>query len=44
MAAEPVSLPTTEELRSALEQAAEWIARYLEDVDRLLEINRASSD
>src|SRR5690349_17048996 len=35
MAAEPVSLPTTGELRAALEQAAEWIARYLDDVDRL---------
>jgi aromatic-L-amino-acid/L-tryptophan decarboxylase len=35
VAAEPVSLPTTGELRSALEQAAEWIARYLDDVDRL---------
>ncbi len=35
MAAEPVSLPTTGELRSALEQAAEWIARYLDEVDRL---------
>ena len=35
MSAEPASLPTTGELRSALEQAAEWIARYLEDVDRL---------
>ncbi len=35
MAAEPVSLPTTGELRAALEQAAGWIARYLEDVDSL---------
>jgi len=35
MAAEPASLPTTGELRAALEQAAEWIARYLDDVDRL---------
>jgi aromatic-L-amino-acid decarboxylase len=33
--AEPVRVPTTGELRSALEQAAEWIARYLDDVDRL---------
>jgi aromatic-L-amino-acid/L-tryptophan decarboxylase len=35
MAAGPVSLPTTGELRSALEQAAAWIARYLDEVDRL---------
>jgi aromatic-L-amino-acid/L-tryptophan decarboxylase len=35
VAAEPVSLPTTGELRAALEQAAEWIARYLDEVDRL---------
>jgi aromatic-L-amino-acid/L-tryptophan decarboxylase len=35
MAAERVSLPTTGELRAALEQAAEWIARYLDDVDSL---------
>ncbi|HEX5558577.1 MAG TPA: pyridoxal-dependent decarboxylase [Gaiellales bacterium] len=35
MAAEPVSLPTTGELRAALEQAAGWIARYLDDVDSL---------
>jgi aromatic-L-amino-acid/L-tryptophan decarboxylase len=35
VSAGPVSLPTTTELRSALEQAAEWIARYLDDVDRL---------
>ena len=35
MAAEPASLPTTGELRAALEQAAEWIGRYLDDVDRL---------
>lgn len=35
MAAGPVSLPTSADLRSALEQAAEWIARYLDEVDRL---------
>jgi aromatic-L-amino-acid/L-tryptophan decarboxylase len=35
MPAEPAGLPTTGELRSALEQAAEWVARYLDDVDRL---------
>jgi aromatic-L-amino-acid/L-tryptophan decarboxylase len=35
VAAEPVSLPTTGELRAALEQAAGWIARYLDDVDSL---------
>jgi aromatic-L-amino-acid decarboxylase len=35
MALEPASLPTTGELRAALEQAAEWIARYLDDVDSL---------
>jgi aromatic-L-amino-acid decarboxylase len=35
VAAGPASLPTTGELRSALEQAAEWIASYLDDVDRL---------
>ena len=35
MAAEPVSLPTNAELRSALEQAAGWIERYLDGVDRL---------
>ncbi len=35
MAAEPVSLPTTGELQAALEQAAEWIARYLDNVDKL---------
>jgi aromatic-L-amino-acid/L-tryptophan decarboxylase len=35
VAAEPVRLPTTGELRAALEQAAEWIARYLDDVDSL---------
>ncbi|MEP6640321.1 MAG: pyridoxal-dependent decarboxylase [Gaiellales bacterium] len=35
MAAEPVSLPTSTELRAALEQAAGWIARYLDRVDRL---------
>ena len=35
MAAEPVSVPTSAELRAALEQAAGWIARYLDGVDRL---------
>ena len=35
MAAEPVNLPTSAELRTALEQAAGWIARYLDGVDRL---------
>jgi aromatic-L-amino-acid decarboxylase len=33
--AEPVNLPTSAELRTALEQAAAWIARYLDGVDRL---------
>jgi aromatic-L-amino-acid/L-tryptophan decarboxylase len=35
VAAEPVNLPTNAELRTALEQAAGWIARYLDGVDRL---------
>jgi aromatic-L-amino-acid decarboxylase len=35
VAAEPVSLPTSAELKTALEQAAGWIARYLDGVDRL---------
>jgi aromatic-L-amino-acid/L-tryptophan decarboxylase len=35
VAAEPVNVPTSAELRAALEQAAGWIARYLDDVDRL---------
>jgi aromatic-L-amino-acid decarboxylase len=35
VAAEPVNLPTSAELRTALEQAAGWIARYLDGVDRL---------
>src|SRR6476659_8678419 len=35
MAAEPVSLPTTGELRAALEQAAEWCADYLDRVGDL---------
>jgi len=35
VAAEPVSVPTSAELRAALEQAAGWIARYLDGVDRL---------
>jgi aromatic-L-amino-acid/L-tryptophan decarboxylase len=35
VAAEPVNLPTSVELRTALEQAAGWIARYLDGVDRL---------
>jgi aromatic-L-amino-acid decarboxylase len=35
VAAEPDSLPTSTELRAALEQAAGWIARYLDGVDRL---------
>jgi aromatic-L-amino-acid decarboxylase len=35
VAAEPVGLPTSAELKSALELAAGWIARYLDGVDRL---------
>jgi aromatic-L-amino-acid/L-tryptophan decarboxylase len=35
VAAEPVNVPTSAELRTALEQAAGWIARYLDGVDRL---------
>jgi aromatic-L-amino-acid/L-tryptophan decarboxylase len=35
VAAGPAGAPTTAELRAALEQAAEWIAAYLDDVDRL---------
>jgi aromatic-L-amino-acid decarboxylase len=35
VAAEPVNLPTSAELQTALEQAAGWIARYLDGVDRL---------
>jgi aromatic-L-amino-acid decarboxylase len=35
VAAESVNLPTSAELRTALEQAAGWIARYLDGVDRL---------
>jgi aromatic-L-amino-acid/L-tryptophan decarboxylase len=35
VAAAPTGAPTTGELRAALEQAAEWIATYLDDVDRL---------
>jgi aromatic-L-amino-acid decarboxylase len=35
VAAESVKGPTSAELRTALEQAAGWIARYLDGVDRL---------
>jgi aromatic-L-amino-acid decarboxylase len=40
VAVEPASLPTTAELKSALELAAGWIAGYLDGVDRLPVMSR----
>jgi aromatic-L-amino-acid decarboxylase len=34
MAAPPAGVPTTDDLRAALEQAGEWIARFLDEIDR----------